>query len=166
MTQEDRVHLMLSLAVFAGIAAVAYADSLVVTISLGYLYILPLALSAMVHRLRVSLSLAAFCVLLHDALGPFAEVGWMQVGRNLLTLVGFVAVVMFRQPAGRGAPAVGSDCSQAARRIAKRDSPGRPRTAPPAAGRGAASAGVRPCRRHASRQDGGRRLFRFHPSGP
>lgn len=95
MTQEDHIHLLLSLAVFAGIAAVAYADHVVIAISLGYLYILPLALSAMVHRLRVSLSLAAFCVLLHDALGPFTEVGWMKAGRNLLTLVGFVGVVLF-----------------------------------------------------------------------
>lgn len=95
MTHEEQVHLLMSLAVFAGIAAVAYADRAVVTISLGYLYILPLALSAMVHKLRTSLSLAAFCVLLHDVLGPFTEVGWMKAGRNLLTLVGFVAVVLF-----------------------------------------------------------------------
>ncbi len=35
---EQRTDFLLLLAVLAGIAAVAYADSLVLTISLGYLY--------------------------------------------------------------------------------------------------------------------------------
>ncbi len=85
---------LLSLAVLAGIAAVAYADHVVVTISLGYLYLLPLALSAMVHRRRVTMLLVVFCVALHDWFGPF-ERSWEQlVYRNLLTFIGFTSVVL------------------------------------------------------------------------
>ena len=92
---ENRTNLLLSLAVVGGIAAVAYADRVVVTISLAYLYILPLALSALVHRLRTSLVLALFCMLLHDMFGPFQDVGWLHAARNLLTLGGFFSVVLF-----------------------------------------------------------------------
>jgi len=59
-------NLALLVVVLAAVAAVAYADSLVDTISLGYLYILPLALSALVHRLRITIMLirsACFCTI-------------------------------------------------------------------------------------------------------
>ena len=59
------------LATLAGIAAVAYADGLVVSISLGYLYVLPLSLSALTQRLRATLVLTGICVVLHDWLGPY-----------------------------------------------------------------------------------------------
>jgi len=41
------------LVVFGAVATVGYADYAVDTISLGYLYVLPLALSAFVFRLRI-----------------------------------------------------------------------------------------------------------------
>jgi len=40
--------------VFGSIAAVAYADFIVTSISLGYLYILPLGISAMFLRSQIS----------------------------------------------------------------------------------------------------------------
>ena len=52
--------------VFGAIAAVAYADHLVVSISLAYLYILPLGVSAILLSEEISYSLILFCVLLHD----------------------------------------------------------------------------------------------------
>jgi len=92
---ERHTNFLLSVAVLGGIAAVAYADWVVQTISLAYLYLLPLALSALVHRLRTSLGLALLCVFLHDSFGPFTDTGWMAIARNLLTLVGFVTAVLF-----------------------------------------------------------------------
>jgi serine phosphatase RsbU (regulator of sigma subunit) len=52
--------------VLGAIVAVAYADHLVVSISLAYLYILPLGISAIFLREEISYSLILFCILLHD----------------------------------------------------------------------------------------------------
>jgi hypothetical protein len=92
---ERRTDVLLLLAVLAGIGAVAYADKLVVTISLGYLYVLPLSLAALVLPLPASFALVAICVVLHDWLGPFVHSGWQMLSRNLLTLFGFTTVVLF-----------------------------------------------------------------------
>ena len=46
-TREQHVDWPLTLAVFGGVVAVAYADSVVVSISLGYLYVLPLSLAGL-----------------------------------------------------------------------------------------------------------------------
>ncbi len=70
-----RIDALLSLAVLAGIGVVAWTDHAVETFSLGYLYLLPLALSALVHPLSLSLVLALLCVVLHDWLGPFVHEG-------------------------------------------------------------------------------------------
>jgi hypothetical protein len=83
----ERTNLILSLLVVAGIAGVAYADSLVVTISLAYLYLLPLALSALVHRLRTSLALSFLCVALHDWLA----VGWGRLEGKVAAPVSHVS---------------------------------------------------------------------------
>jgi uncharacterized protein (TIRG00374 family) len=94
MLNERQNYLLLSVLVLAGIAAVAYADHVVVTISLAYLYVLPLALSALIYRLRYAIPLCALCVLLHDIFGPFTETPLIRLTRNLLTLIGFLAVVL------------------------------------------------------------------------
>lgn len=82
------------IAALIGIASVAYADSLVMTISLGYLYVLPLSLSALTQHRRITLILAVLCVLLHDWLGPYGHSGWPVLYRSLLTLIGFLTVVL------------------------------------------------------------------------
>jgi hypothetical protein len=51
--------------VLGAIATVAYADHRVVSISLIYLYILPLSVGAMFLRKELSYSLIAACILLH-----------------------------------------------------------------------------------------------------
>jgi hypothetical protein len=56
--------------VLGAIAAVAYADHIVVSISLVYLYILPLAVSAIFLHSEISYSLIAVCILLHDYCSP------------------------------------------------------------------------------------------------
>jgi serine phosphatase RsbU (regulator of sigma subunit) len=91
---EKRTEFLLLFAVLAGIAAVAYADSLVLTISLGYLYVLPLSLAALVFPLPITMTLVGICVVLHDWLGPFVHSGWQMLYRNVLTLLGFTTVVL------------------------------------------------------------------------
>ena len=51
--------IVLTLVVIGGIGAVGYADRFTSLFSLAPLYVLPLALSALVHRLRISLALSA-----------------------------------------------------------------------------------------------------------
>lgn len=92
---QSGTHLLLTVAVLAGIGAVAYADALVITISLGYLYVLPLSLSALIHRLRTTMVLVAGCVALHDWLGPFEHTGTIHIWSNVLTLIGFTTAVLF-----------------------------------------------------------------------
>jgi sigma-B regulation protein RsbU (phosphoserine phosphatase) len=56
--------------VLGAIGAVAYADHLVVSISLVYLYILPLAVGAIFLRKEISYSLIPVCILLHHYDSP------------------------------------------------------------------------------------------------
>jgi hypothetical protein len=50
-----------------GILAVAYANQSAATVSLAPLYFLPLALSALIHPLRIGLALSIVCLVLHEA---------------------------------------------------------------------------------------------------
>jgi serine phosphatase RsbU (regulator of sigma subunit) len=93
-TIERPLNLSLAAIVIGSIAIVGYADSVVQSISLGYLYVLPLALSGFVFRLRISLAMVLFCFVLQDWFGPFAHEGWEHIARNLLTLTAFVVVVV------------------------------------------------------------------------
>src|ERR1700719_2523901 len=56
--------------VWSSFAAVAYADHLVVAISLVYLYVLPLAVGAIFLRKEISYGLIAICILFHDYYSP------------------------------------------------------------------------------------------------
>jgi sigma-B regulation protein RsbU (phosphoserine phosphatase) len=85
--------LVLTLVVVAGISAVAYADKSVASVSLAPLYFLPLALSALVHPLRISLALSIVCLVLHDLVGPMRDLGTRHLARNVTTLLGYVFVV-------------------------------------------------------------------------
>jgi serine phosphatase RsbU (regulator of sigma subunit) len=85
------------LLVFGSILAVAYADYVAVTISLGYLYVLPLGISAMFLRRRISYGLIAVCVFLHDFFGP-PYVDWRaRLVHNLTAFFAFAFVVYFIQ---------------------------------------------------------------------
>jgi serine phosphatase RsbU (regulator of sigma subunit) len=79
--------------VFGSIAAVAYADFIVTSISLGYLYILPLGISAMFLRSQISYGLIAICVFFHDLFGvPYPSLE-ARITHNLTALLGFTFVV-------------------------------------------------------------------------
>src|ERR1700676_4280062 len=86
--------LVLTIVVVAGISAVAYAGKSVASISLAPLYFLPLALSALVHPLRISLALSIVCLVLHDFVGPIRDLGTRHLTKDATTLLGYVFVVI------------------------------------------------------------------------
>src|SRR6266852_9998141 len=86
--------MVLTLAVLAGISAVGYADKSVASFSLAPLYFLPLALSALIHPLRVSLALSIVCLVLHDFVGPIRDLGTRHLTKDATTLLGYVFVVV------------------------------------------------------------------------
>jgi serine phosphatase RsbU (regulator of sigma subunit) len=79
--------------VLGAIVAVAYVDHLVASISLVYLYIFPLGISAILLRKEVTYSLVPVCVLLHDYLSPRIIHPKMRFFDNLLALLCFSFVV-------------------------------------------------------------------------
>ena len=78
----------------AGIAVIAYVDWISRALSLGFLYIFPLAFGAIVMRRRTILLFVPLCVFLVDWLGPYEHAGWHLLWRNLISLAGFLAVVL------------------------------------------------------------------------
>src|SRR5216683_2439830 len=82
--------LVLTIVVVAGISAVAFADKSVASFSLAPLYFLPLALSALVHPLRISLALSIVCLVLHDLVDPMRNLGTQHLTRDATTLLGYV----------------------------------------------------------------------------
>jgi serine phosphatase RsbU (regulator of sigma subunit) len=85
--------LVLTVVVVAGISAVAYVDKSMASVSLAPLYFLPLALSALVHPLRISLALSIVCLALHHLVGPVRDVGTQHLTRDAITLLGYAFVV-------------------------------------------------------------------------
>lgn len=80
---------MLTSVVVVGIAVVAYADKSVTSV-----YFLPLALSALVHPLRITIALSIVCLALHDLLSPLRDGGDQHPARYATTLLGYVFVVV------------------------------------------------------------------------
>jgi sigma-B regulation protein RsbU (phosphoserine phosphatase) len=79
--------------VLGALSAVAYADHLVVSISLVYLYILPLAVGAIFLRKKVSYSLIVVCVLFHDYYSPRSINPGLRIFHNLSAMLCFAFVV-------------------------------------------------------------------------
>jgi sigma-B regulation protein RsbU (phosphoserine phosphatase) len=79
--------------VLGAIGAVAYADHLVVSISLVYLYILPLAVGAIFLRKTVSYSLIVVCVLFHDYFSPRGINPGLRIFHNFSAMLCFAFVV-------------------------------------------------------------------------
>src|SRR6266481_2866394 len=79
--------------VLGAVGAVAYADHLVVSISLVYLYILPIAVGAIFLRKRVSYSLIVVCVLFHDYYSPRGINPGLRIFHNLSAMLCFAFVV-------------------------------------------------------------------------
>src|SRR5713101_4598474 len=83
--------------VLGAISAVAYADHVVVSISLVYLYILPLAVGAIFLRKEVSYSLIVICILLHDSYSQRSIHPALRIFDNLSAMLCFSFVVYFIQ---------------------------------------------------------------------
>jgi serine phosphatase RsbU (regulator of sigma subunit) len=81
------------LLVLGAIGAVAYADRLVVSISLIYLYILPLAVGAIFLRRETSYSLIVICILLHYFDSPRHVNLGLRLFHDLSALLCFAFVV-------------------------------------------------------------------------
>ena len=81
---------MLNVVVVLAMGAVAWTDWRVdADIALGYLYVLPVALSAMVNPLPVTIGLAVLCTALQDYLGPERQMS-LHLAENALSLAGFL----------------------------------------------------------------------------
>lgn len=79
--------------VLGAIAAVAYADHFVTSVSLVYLYILPLSVGAIFLRRALSYSLIVACILLHDYYSPRSINPGMRIFHNLSAMLCFAFVV-------------------------------------------------------------------------
>jgi serine phosphatase RsbU (regulator of sigma subunit) len=91
--EEIRVTALLNVVVIVATAAVAFTDWIVVVnVSLGYLYVLPLALSALVNPLPFTIALAITCTILQDIFGPPVETIPLRIAHIALSLAGFLIV--------------------------------------------------------------------------
>jgi hypothetical protein len=89
--EEIRITGWLNFVVLLAMAAVAYTDSVVVAnISLGYLYVLPIALSAFINPLWVTVVLACASTVLQDVFGPSSDTPKVRVVRGVIALAGFL----------------------------------------------------------------------------
>jgi len=79
--------------VWGAVSAVAYADHVVVSISLVYLYILPLAVGAIFLRKGLSYGLIVVCVLFHDYYSPRYINPGLRIFHNLSAILCFALVV-------------------------------------------------------------------------
>ena len=94
-TEENWITGSLNFVVFLAIAAVAYTDWIVVpNISLGYLYVLPIALSALINPLPLTIVLAVGCAVLQDIFGPASDTVQVRGVRDAITLAGFLVVAL------------------------------------------------------------------------
>jgi sigma-B regulation protein RsbU (phosphoserine phosphatase) len=83
--------------VLGAFGAVAYADHLVVSISLVYLYILPLGAGAIFLRRKISYSLIVVCILFHDYNSPRNLNPGLRIFHNLSAMLCFGFVVYLIQ---------------------------------------------------------------------
>jgi len=79
--------------VLGAFGAVAYADHLVVSISLIYLYILPVGIAAIFLRRRISYSLIVVCILFHDYYSPRIINLGLRIFHNVSAILCFAFVV-------------------------------------------------------------------------
>jgi serine phosphatase RsbU (regulator of sigma subunit) len=92
-TEENWITGSLNFVVFLAIAAVAYTDWIVVpNISLGYLYVLPIALSALINPLPITIGLAVGCTVLADLFAGAPDAVQVRAIRDAITLAGFLVV--------------------------------------------------------------------------
>jgi serine phosphatase RsbU (regulator of sigma subunit) len=92
-SEENKTTGLLNVVVVLAIAAVAYTDWIVVAnISLGYLYVLPIALSALINPLPITIALAVLGSILQELFGPPGDTPHVRIVRFFTSLVGFIIV--------------------------------------------------------------------------
>ncbi len=90
-----------SLLVILSVAAIAYADYQEgQDSSIGYLYLIPLSYSILIHRLRTTLLLLVVCLLLRDWFGPVTMSPWLLILRDFILAGIFLGVVWFLRKLG------------------------------------------------------------------
>jgi serine phosphatase RsbU (regulator of sigma subunit) len=93
LLEENRATGLLNFLVVLAIGAIAYTDKIVVEDdSLGYLYVLPIALSGLVNRAPITLALIALCAFLQDLFGPPTDTLHIRILRYTITLAGYLIV--------------------------------------------------------------------------
>lgn len=91
--EEHRTEALLNVVVVLAIAAVAYTDWIVVAnISLGYLYVLPIALCALVNPFPFTIGAITLCTALADLFGPAPDTLQLRIVRVAISLAGFLIV--------------------------------------------------------------------------
>jgi serine phosphatase RsbU (regulator of sigma subunit) len=91
--EEQRTMGLLNIVVALAVGAVAYTDWIVVAnVSLGYLYVLPIALSGLINRLPFTIALAVICTVLQDIFGPPSDSLQLRIAHNVIGLAGFLIV--------------------------------------------------------------------------
>src|SRR6266446_1186308 len=83
--------------VLGAFGAVAYADHLVVSISLVYLYLLPLAVGAIFLRPEINYGLIVVCILFHDYYSPRNLHPGLRIFHNLSAAFCFAFIVYIIQ---------------------------------------------------------------------
>jgi sigma-B regulation protein RsbU (phosphoserine phosphatase) len=92
LTEENRATGLLNVILALAIGAVAYTDWIVVeNDSLGYLYVLPIALSGLVNPLPITIALCLLCAWLQDLFGP-TDAPHVRIIRGVITLAGYLIV--------------------------------------------------------------------------
>lgn len=90
--EKHRVAGLLNIVVFAAIGAVAYTDWVILAnVSLGYLYILPIFLCALVNPLPVTIVLGVVCTFLQDIFGPPSDSPHWRIFHNAIYFLSFLA---------------------------------------------------------------------------
>jgi serine phosphatase RsbU (regulator of sigma subunit) len=90
---ERRTIGLLNIVVALAVAAVGYTDWIVVAnVSLGYLYVLPIALSGLINPLPFTVVLAVVCTVLQDIFGPPPDSLHLRIVHNVVGLAGFLIV--------------------------------------------------------------------------
>jgi serine phosphatase RsbU (regulator of sigma subunit) len=92
--EENRITGLFNFLIFLSIVAIGYTDwKIVPEVSLGYLYVLPIALSGLVNPLALTSLLAFVCAVLSDLFfGTNLETLQVRVVRDVITLAGFLVV--------------------------------------------------------------------------
>jgi sigma-B regulation protein RsbU (phosphoserine phosphatase) len=90
--EENQTAGLLNVIVIFAFGAVAFTDwKIVADISLGYLYVLPIALSALVNPFPVTVVFAILCAILEELFGPATDINF-RIHRIIIGLVGFLVV--------------------------------------------------------------------------